>query len=103
MNFDFDAPRARTSDPDTSHEAAASARELQTRHHRIILKALRAHGPMGKDGIAAVTNLTGVAVARRMSELRNLYLVVETGRRAKSAAGRSETEWSAIAKTEDET
>jgi predicted ArsR family transcriptional regulator len=96
LAFDLTAPRARTSDPATSHEAAASARELRARHNRVILEALRVHGPMGKDGIAARTGLTGVAVARRMSELRQLRLAVETGRRAKSAAGRPETEWSAI-------
>lgn len=86
-------PRARMQDPATSHLAAACARELQARHHLAIVDALRKHGPMGKDMIAATTGLTGVAVARRMSELRGLGFVEPSGKRALSLAGRPETEW----------
>jgi predicted ArsR family transcriptional regulator len=89
-------PQARRGDPFTSHDAAASARELQARHHRMIVDALRSHGPLGKDRIAQVLGLTGVAVARRMSELRTAGLVEATGRRVRSNSGRSETEWSAV-------
>lgn len=86
-------PQARRHDPETSHMAAARARDLQAHHHLAIVDALRRHGPMGKDRIAAYTGLTGVAVARRMSELRDLGAVEPSGRRAVSAAGRPETEW----------
>lgn len=99
MGLDFTAPaepRARRTDPATSHEAAESARALAARHHRVIVAALREHGPMGKDRIAHVTGLTGVAVARRMSELRSQGLALPTGRRVESAAGRAETEWTAV-------
>jgi predicted ArsR family transcriptional regulator len=89
------APRARRRDPATSHEAAASAAPLQARHHGVIVDALRAHGPMGKDQIAGLTGLMGVAVARRMAELRAIQLVRPTGRRVQSASGRAETEWEA--------
>lgn len=89
------APQARRHDPETSHMAAAMARDLQAHHHLVIVDALREHGPMGKDRIAAVTGLTGVAVARRMSELRGLGAVEPSGRRAVSVAGRPETEWQA--------
>lgn len=91
-----DPPKARRKDPATSHEAAESARELQARHHRLIVDALWQHGPMGKDRIAEVLGLTGVAVARRMSELRSRGLAMPTGRRVQSKSGRAETEWTAV-------
>lgn len=89
----FDAPLARTSDPITSHAAANAAKDLQARHHRIILVCLKQHGALGKDGIAARTNLTGVAVARRMVELERAGLAKTTGRTVPSTTGRAEREW----------
>ena len=90
--LDFE-PAARASDPVTSHQAAAQARELAQQHHRIILAALEQHGPMGKDGIAARTNLTGVAVCRRLTELQRMGKIAPTGRTVLSTAGRHEREW----------
>jgi len=86
---------ARTTDPATSHAAAAAAKDIIARHHNIIVAALREHGPMGKDGIAARTALTGVAVARRTIELQRAGLIRWTGRLVASAAGRAEREWAA--------
>lgn len=93
MAFDLGEPLARSRDPHTSHLAAASAKELQARHHRLILDCLKQHGPHGKDGIAARTQLTGVAVARRTVELARAGLIKETGRTVLSTAGRQEREW----------
>ena len=90
--MDF-TPAARATDPATSHQAAAQARELAQQHHRTILAALEQHGPMGKDGIAARTNLTGVAVCRRLTELQRMGKIVPTGRTVLSTAGRHEREW----------
>lgn len=90
----FDAPRARRSDPDTSHEAAESAKELAARHHRMILSALSI-GPCGKDRIATRTALNGVQVCRRLSEMERAGLIKPTGRNVKSTAGRNEREWTA--------
>lgn len=98
MQLAFDLappPLARRTDPATSHAAAESARELAQRHHRMIVDALRTHGPMGKDGIGRVTGLNGVAVARRMSELDVMSRVQATGRTVQSNAGRAEREWRA--------
>lgn len=94
--MNFDAPLARNSDPTTSHAAADQARELQARHHRIILACLREHGPLGKDGIAARTLLTGVQVCRRLAELDGLGIAKPTGKTVKSTAGRLEREWWAV-------
>jgi predicted ArsR family transcriptional regulator len=96
LSVNTTAPQARRFDPATSHEAAASARDLQARHHELIVDTLRRCGPLGKDRIAEILGLTGVAVARRMSELREAGLVAATGRRVPSNSGRSETEWKAI-------
>jgi hypothetical protein len=91
----FDLPQARRSDPPTSHQAAASARELQAQHHRVIVACLKRHGPLGKDGIAARTGLTGVAVARRTAELERAGFIQPTGKTVLSTAGRHEREWRA--------
>lgn len=88
-----DAPRARRSDPVTSHLAAQSAVELQKAHFEIILTCLKNHGALGKDGIAARTRLDGVAVARRLPELERKGLVVPTGNLVPSTSGRPEREW----------
>lgn len=90
------APAARQSDPATSHQAAAQAVELAAKHHRIILQCLREHGPSGKDAIASRTQLDGVAVCRRLSEMERAGLIVPTGKTVKSTAGRSEREWKAV-------
>jgi predicted ArsR family transcriptional regulator len=88
-------PRARRSDPATSHAAAESAKEMADRHHQIILQCLREHGRCGKDAIASRTRLTGVAVARRMAELVRAGKVRDIGAKATSTAGRAETAWEA--------
>lgn len=90
----FDTPLARSSDPGTSHGAADEAKQLQARHHRIILAALEAHGPAGKDRLAVLTALTGVQVCRRLVELERAGRIKWTGKTVKSTAGRAEREWS---------
>lgn len=89
-------PLARSSDPSTSHGAADLAKEMQARHHRIIRACLAQHGALGKDGIAARTLLTGVAVARRTTELDRAGLIRWTGQTVKSTAGRPEREWEIV-------
>lgn len=89
----FDVPLARSSDPSTSHAAADEAKQLQERHHRIILAALEAHGPAGKDRLAVLTSLTGVQVCRRLVELERAGRIKWTGKTVKSTAGRAEREW----------
>jgi len=97
MPLQMPPPRARRTDPATSHEAAAAARELVMRHRAAIVACLQAHGPLGKDGIAARTRLTGVAVARRMCTLQADGLVRLTGKNVLSTAGCNEREWEAVA------
>lgn len=89
-------PSARASDPITSHTAASSARSWCSEHWVAIHEALKSHGPMGKDSIARATGLTGVAVARRLPELKRMGMVKPTGNLVQSDTGRSEREWKAI-------
>ena len=88
-------PRVRNADPMTSAEAADNATNFAPQHAEIIVQALVAYGPMGKDQIAEVTYLSGNQVARRMKELETMGLVQLTGRTVKNNSGRQEREWAA--------
>lgn len=85
---------ARVLDPVTSHQAAAQAKEMAARHHRLILDVLQKHGALSKDGIASKLKfLDGVAVCRRLTELQRAGKITPTGRTVPSASGRAEREW----------
>lgn len=88
--------RARTLDPTTSHEAAASVKQVAPIHMQIIHDALREHGPMGKDQISLWTKLDGNQIARRLPEMKKMGLVELTGKTVHSASGRQEREWRAL-------
>jgi len=88
-------PRVRSNDPLTSFQAAESIKDSVSQHHQEILDCLIRHGALGKDGIAARTNLDSNQVARRMNEMRVLGLVILTGNTVKSNTGRNEREWQA--------
>ena len=88
----IDPPRARVSDPITSHQAAASAKDLAAQHHILILGALR-RGPAGVDRIAAITKLTTYQVSKRMAELERSGAARLTGKTVQSTSGRGQREW----------
>ena len=95
----FDLPifnRVRCIDPVTSYEAADAAKDLASKHFIIIVGCLKAHGTLGKDGIAQHTNLDRNQVSRRLNELEKMNLIQLTGRTVKSSAGRNEREWRAV-------
>ena len=95
----FDLPifnRVRCIDPVTSYEAADAAKDLASKHFIIIVDCLKAHGALGKDGIAQHTNLDRNQVSRRLNELEKMNLIQLTGRTVKSSAGRNEREWRAV-------
>ncbi len=85
-------PRTRNNDPETSFEASDKV-DFAGEHYDIILGCLTKYGPLGKDGIAARTNLDGGQIARRLPEMAQLDFVETTGQTVKSNAGRSEREW----------
>lgn len=85
-------PTARKRDPQTSHDAAAEAKDLANKHRHVIMLALK-RGPAGKDRIAELTGLDGVQVCRRLTELERAGAIATTGNTVRSRAGRSEREW----------
>lgn len=91
-----DFPRVRASDSLTSFEAAEAIKPVVSQHHQIILECLQEHGALGKDGIAALTNLDGNQVARRLNEMKIIGLIELTGNTVKSNSGRNEREWNVI-------
>jgi len=95
----FDLPifnRVRISDPVTSYEAADSAKDLASKHFSIIVDCLKAHGALGKDGIARHSGLDRNQVSRRLNELLKLGLIELTGNKVKSDSGLNEREWRAV-------
>jgi predicted ArsR family transcriptional regulator len=96
VSFEWEEPRARSSDPQTSKQAASQAVALQADHCALILACLKRSGPLGKDGLAARTRLDGVQTCRRLTELERAGLIRWTGRTVKSTAGRNEREWEAV-------
>ena len=97
-----DFPRVRANDPLTSFEAAESIKHVVAAHHQVILDCLLMHGALGKDGIAALTNLDGNQVARRLNEMKVLGLIELTGNTVKSNSGRNEREWKAFSLSQKE-
>ena len=95
----FDLPifnRVRCSDPITSYEAADAAKDLASKHFIIIVDCLKAHGALGKDGIARHSGLDRNQVSRRLNELLKLGLIELTGIKVKSDSGLNEREWRAV-------
>ncbi len=101
----FDTPttaRARTTDPDTSREAAESVRDLRG-SQQDVLKVLRrigpatdaeilaAYGELAKSGFVRRQSVSGIRTRR--SELVAYGYVRDSGRRQKLATGRNATVW----------
>jgi hypothetical protein len=86
-------PRNRKTDPLTSWQAAGSAKDLAKRHAQMIVDCLAKGGALGKDGIAAITGLESMQVARRLHELEREGEICLTGNVVKSYSGRMEREW----------
>ena len=83
LAINFAAPalhtRARRTDPETSHKAAARASQFATSHAGRILLALQQHGPRSAHGLSLVIGLSVVQIDRRTIELQRLRLIAPTG------------------------
>ena len=95
---DCQAPsvHARRSDPDTSKAAAKAARRFASHHCGIILAALKQYGPMGKTKLSVKTQISDVAVARRLADLEKMNLAKPTGDTEPSRTNRQERIWCAL-------
>jgi hypothetical protein len=80
-----DRPRARSTDPETSHQAAR--RVPAGEHRRMILAALDG-GPAGQSEIARRTGLTVAQVSKRLCELRRAGVIVRVGEAMSASGGR---------------
>lgn len=93
----FDAIRAaRSTDPGTSHAAAAKAAPIAKAHGQLLLDTLKREGPAGKSRLARLTGLTDVAVARRLPELQRQGKAAPNGQMEASRSGRDERVWAAV-------
>ena len=90
-------PFARKSDPGTSHKAAASVKNI-TETQQFILKALRKPGTDQKIAEAyksfrKAPMASESGLRTRRSELVELGLVIDSGKRSKTASGRQAIVW----------
>jgi hypothetical protein len=86
------SPAARTTDPATSHQAAAMPHMRDI--HRTVLELLAA-GPMTDFELAAATGLKQTSVGKRRGELAAKGLVADSGRRGVSDTGAAAIIWTA--------
>ncbi len=89
---DFAREHAHADDIDTSHAAAVRAEGMAARHKEIVYAALKA-GPLSSQQIAAATGLEYLQVVRRVSDLRNDGLVIDSGSRRLTKSGRHAAVW----------
>lgn len=93
---DFTTTHARDSDIDTSYWAAESAEEMARVHKAIVLEALKKYGPMTSQEITYVTDLDHAQTWRRVSDLKNAGLIVDTGERRLNSSKRKAAVWQAV-------
>lgn len=89
-------PRARTTDPDTSHDAALSMAVPSQAQRAAAHVALTKHGPMTADEIDAMLEGDGwrtTTAGRRLSELAEMGAVVRTDDKRKTRSGRMAYVW----------
>ena len=87
------SPRARQSDPATSHAAAESMQGEASEHHELILAVLNDHEGLTATEIGCRCKLSSVQVARRMKELERLGLAETTGETRRTQSGRMARVW----------
>ena len=86
LPLSFDPERyARRDDVDTSHDAAASIREIRAQQHKMILNVLE-----GGDLLTAeeVGDRLGIDVWRRMNELEKEGFITRTEHKGTNRSGR---------------
>jgi hypothetical protein len=79
---------ARTTDPDTSHEAAMSAKELRGIHHGKIMAVFNPGVRLASEQVSDRIDLTHAQVWRRMNELEKAGLLRRTDEKHKNRSGR---------------
>lgn len=88
------APRARSTDPATSHDAAHHAAALSAHQRTEILAALR-DAPGTADAIDQRLAYRPTTAGRRLAELERAGLARRTARTARTRSGRAAEIWEA--------
>lgn len=90
-----DTALARSGDPDTSWDAAASINGQLTYLESVVLGALRDAGARGCtiDELTEVTSLDKVTASPRLRPLCNKRLVIESGTKRPGKSGRAQMVW----------
>ena len=89
-------PRARKTDVETSHQAAASMVDGADSHRKSILELLRERGPMTGDALDAARGWKHATANRRLPELREMGLVVMLEKKELTRSGRPARLWEAV-------
>ena len=88
--------KARATDPQTSHDAANSIRDIAARQQRLIINELQASGPMTADEIDVAVFSGRHTAARRLPELAKQGLVTRSPSKRPTRSGRAAHIWRAI-------
>jgi len=89
----FAEPLARTTDPSTSHEAAAAAKNTAATHGAIVLLCITDKPGRTASEIAAITGLDRHAVNRRTADLERRLGLIRRGDPRKGTGERKELTW----------
>lgn len=100
MSDQLEIPKARNTDPETSHDAAASVRNQSITHKRI-LRLLDTYGPLCDTDIAyslarggdGTTSVSASGLRTRRSELVAKGYVEDSGLRSRLKSGRRSIIW----------
>ena len=90
------SPRARSADPDTSHEAARSMHVAAGTHRGMILRYLEEHGASTGDAIDEALGWRHATANRRLPELRRMNLIEMSDQSAVTRSGRRAKMWRII-------
>lgn len=82
---------ARNSDPDTSHAAARTAERIVLT--AAVLDVVHRCGPSTVCEVAHALGINAWRTSKRMSDLKNDGLVVDTGTRRRGDSGRHQIVW----------
>lgn len=88
---------ARSTDPDTSHIAAAMPRDIAG-NHRLVLQLLADHGPMtdwdlSQQAARRGINIVPTSIGKRRQELTTVGYVCNSGRRRQTGTGATAICW----------
>lgn len=72
---DFNPPNARSTDPDTSHQAAHDTSFKASKHRLMALRTLRRFGPLTDYELSARTGLQQNSIGKRRKDCQDAGLV----------------------------